>query len=180
MFPSSHELQKSQRESFSLWVEMPQRSPSLAVKWLDRLHNRTALLKVCYHVPPLLHYKWCPGTGFSLSHCEVSIHVFVCIHIQAKYSNGTTVETFSNLIFCTLLPFPSAFTSLCVVDRKPCVHLFCVPRNYVYYQFMLELTGHVLYKVWKLDASSPLTDNRSVHTPMCACALLLCTWFLIN
>jgi len=130
---------------------MPQRSPSLAVKWLDRLHNRTALLKVCYHILPLFHYKRCPGTGISLSHCEVSIHVFVRICVQAKYSNRTTVETILNFNLlrghCTLLPFSSAFTSLCVVDRKPCVHLFCVPCNYVYYQFMLELTGHVLYTV---------------------------------
>ena len=40
----------------------------LAVKQLDQLRCCTALLKVCHHVLPLLHYKWCPGTRFSLSH----------------------------------------------------------------------------------------------------------------
>ena len=40
----------------------------LAVKQLDQLRCCTALLKVFHHVLPLLHYKWCPGTLFSLSH----------------------------------------------------------------------------------------------------------------
>jgi len=37
----------------------------MAVKQLDQLRNRTALLKVCHHVLPLLHNKWCPSTGYS-------------------------------------------------------------------------------------------------------------------
>jgi len=49
--------------------------------------------------------------------CEVSIHVFVHIRVQAKNSNGTTVRMFSNFNLlhghCTLLPFPPAPTSLC-------------------------------------------------------------------
>ena len=107
--------EKLKRKFFPL-VETPQRSPRLAVKWLDRLHSRTALLKVCHHFLSLLHYKWCPGTGFSLSRglvlCGVSVHVFVHVRIQAKNSNRTTVRTFSNFNLlhgrCMLLPFPSA------------------------------------------------------------------------
>jgi len=118
MFLSSHQLQKSQRESFFPSVESPQRSPHLAVKWLDRLCSHTALFKVCHHILPLLHCKWCPGTGFHfLTLCEVSVHVFVHAHVQAINSKGTTVGMFSNLnllcICCTLLPFLSALTSLC-------------------------------------------------------------------
>ena len=57
MFPSSHQLHKGKLFFFPR-VEMPQKSPRLAVKWLVRLRSRTALLKVCHHVLPLLHYKW--------------------------------------------------------------------------------------------------------------------------
>ena len=43
--------------------------------------------------------------------CEVSVHVFVHICVQAKNSTGTTVRTFSNFNllrgFCTLLSFCS-------------------------------------------------------------------------
>jgi len=88
---------------------------ALAVKRLDRLHSRTALLKVCHRfLPPLHIVSW---YSF-LVLCEVSIHVFVHVRVQAKNSNGTTVRTFSkfNLLHgrCTLLPFPSALTSLSV------------------------------------------------------------------
>ena len=44
--------------------------------------------------------------------CEVSVHVFVHIHVQAKKSNGTTIGMSSNFNLlrghCMLLPFPSA------------------------------------------------------------------------
>jgi len=94
---------------------MPQWSPHLAVKWLDRLRSPIALLKVCHHFLPLLHTtKGVLVLGFLfLVLCGVSIH----IRVQAKNSNGTTVRTLSNFNLlcgrCTLLPFPSALTSLC-------------------------------------------------------------------
>jgi len=107
MYPSSHQLSGNTPE-----VSL------LAVKRLDRLHSRTALLRVCHHFLPLLH-----SNGvlilvfFFLILCGVSVQVFVHVCVQAKNSNGTTVRMFSkfNLLCgcCTLLPFPSILTSLC-------------------------------------------------------------------
>ena len=44
--------------------------------------------------------------------CEVPIHLFVHVHLQAKNSNGTTMETFSILIFCVVLAHPLPFLPL--------------------------------------------------------------------
>ena len=92
------------------------RSPTLAVKQLDRLCRHTAFLKVCHHVLPLLHYKWCPGTGFSLLIlCKVYTHVSVHICVHAKIVTGLRGNIFKfNLLHnhCTFLPFPSTLTSL--------------------------------------------------------------------
>ena len=115
MFLSSHQLQKSQSEGFFPWVEMSWRSPSLAVKRLDRLSRHTAFLMVCHHVP-LPHYKRYPGTGFSLLiFCEVSAHVSVHVRVHAKIVTGLCGNIFKfNLLhgYCTFLPFPSTLTSL--------------------------------------------------------------------
>ena len=91
-------------------VEMPWRSPCLAVKRLDRLYRcHTALLKVYHHGLALLPYKWCPGTGFSLSHSLwISVHVFVHVCVQAENSDGTTVGPFSKFLsFAWSLHAPS-------------------------------------------------------------------------
>ena len=68
---------------------MPQRFPHLAVKQLDQLCSRTALLKVvtmsflCFTTTGVL------VMALSFILCEVSVHVFVHIHVQAKNSSGT-------------------------------------------------------------------------------------------
>ena len=81
-------------------VEIPWRSPCLAVKWLDRLHHHKVLLKVCHHVLPLLHYRWCPGTGFSLSHplwnLHTHLHPLAC---NLKIATGLPWECYQILIY---------------------------------------------------------------------------------
>ena len=80
------------------WVETSQKSPCLAVKRLDWIRSRTALLKVCHHFLPLLHYKWSWYWLFSFSSFSSSFveSPFMCTRsLQAKNSNGTTVRTFS-------------------------------------------------------------------------------------
>ena len=84
---SSHQLQKTEGTFFPQ-VEMPWKSPRSAVKWLDRLFR---------------HYKWCPGTGFSLFRSLWSLCSCVHVYLQAKNSNRTTIGTFSNLIFCMVI-----------------------------------------------------------------------------
>ena len=68
-------------------------------------------------VNPVLNY-----TVFLIL-CEVSVHVFVHVCIQAKNSNVGTCSNF-NLLHgcCTLLPLPSALMSLCApggAERAP-------------------------------------------------------------
>ena len=46
----------------------------LPVNQLGGLYCHTALLKVCYHVLPLLHYKWGLATGFCVFHPLWSLH----------------------------------------------------------------------------------------------------------
>ena len=62
----------------------------MAVKRLDRLRSRTALLKVCQHSFLCFTTNGVLVLAFLfLILCEISIHVFVHIHVQAKNSNGT-------------------------------------------------------------------------------------------
>jgi len=143
----SHQLQKSCRESsFREW-KRPKGLLGLAVNWLDRLRSRTAFLKVCHRFLPLLHSN--SVLVLFLVLCEVSVHVFVHVRVQAKNSNGTTVRTFSNFNLlcgcCTLLPFPSTLTSLCaprimvmhhmfssVVVRHLAINTYCTTGGQVY------------------------------------------------
>ena len=116
---------------------MPWRSPCLAVKRVDWLHCHIALLKVCHHVLPLLH-KWCPGilAFFFLILCEVSVHVFVHVCVQAKSSNGTTMETFSKFSLlhccCTLLPFLPLLRH----------YVLCMHKSYYTYSSNCNASNH--------------------------------------
>jgi len=109
--PAVINSRKAQGKVLLPWVEMSKRSPHLAAKQLDRLHSRTGTSQGLSL--PLLHYKWCPGTGFSLSWdlvlCGVSVHMFVHVRVQAKNSNRTTVRMFSyfNLLHTPSLSFRS-------------------------------------------------------------------------
>jgi len=94
MSPSSYQLQKSWRESsFREW-KCPRGLLALAVKWLDRLHSCTAILR-SVTISFLCFTTNCVLVLF-LVLCDVSVHVFVHIHIQAKNSNRTTMRTFLN------------------------------------------------------------------------------------
>jgi len=52
-FPAVINSRKAERRVLSV----SRNALEVAVKWLDRLHSCTALLKVCHHFLPLLHYK---------------------------------------------------------------------------------------------------------------------------
>jgi len=110
MFPSSHQLRKSQGNIFPL-VEMLWKSHRLAVNQLGGLYCHTALLKVCYPCPSSASLQMGPcyvlGFVFFIL-CEVSIYMYV----QTKNSNRTTVATFQFLIFCMVVAFSSPFFSL--------------------------------------------------------------------
>ena len=76
MLPSSHELQKSRRESsFCKW-KCPRGLLDLAVKWLDRLRSHI-LLKVCQR---FLCFTTDSVLVLFLVLYEVSVHVFVRTH----------------------------------------------------------------------------------------------------
>ena len=78
------------------WVEMPKRSPRLAVKRLDRLHSRTGTSQGLSPFPSSVSLQMvCFSLSRDLVLCGVSVHVFVHVFVQAKNSNGTTVRTFS-------------------------------------------------------------------------------------
>ena len=156
MFPSSHQLQKSQREnSFREW-KCPRGLLGLAVKRLDWLHGRTALLKVC-HCFSFLCFTTNSVLVLFLVLCEVSVQVFVHVCIQAKKSNRTTVRVFSNFNLlcdhCTLLPFPSAPMSL------------WAPGNREYYTpCLVPLCGlQTQFCLWGTSLVSDITLGRGLH-----------------
>ena len=106
-FPSSHQLQKSRRESFFCeW-----KCPGGLLTWLWSAGSTTLSYSTSQGLSPCLFATMsfpCFTTNdvlvlacLSLILCEVSVHVFVHIHVQAKNSNRTTVGTFSNFnLFC--------------------------------------------------------------------------------
>jgi len=114
MYPSSH--QQAEGKVLSTSGNIPE--VSLLGCEAAESTTCTALLKVYHHFLPLLHkmVSWCWLFLF-LVLCGVSIDMFVHVRVRARNSNGTTVRTFSNFNLlhgrCTLLPFPSALTSLC-------------------------------------------------------------------
>ena len=92
-FPAVLNSRKAKGEVFSTSGNSP-RYLQLAVKRLDQVRSRTALLKVCHHFLPLLHYTWCPGIGLSIF-CMViaciacsclSFHSYIIMCSWAKYS----------------------------------------------------------------------------------------------
>ena len=92
---------ESWRESsFHEW-KRPRGLLTLAVKRLDRLHSCTALLKVCHHFLPLLTTN--SVLVLFLVLCEVSVHVFVHVCIQAIIVTGLPWERFQILIFCVVV-----------------------------------------------------------------------------
>jgi len=84
--------------------------------------------------------------------CEVSVHMFVHVCVQAKNSNGTTVRMFSNFNLlrgrCMLLPFPSALTSLCAPVAGNVVRLF---QSHVGGHFMVVHHQGLSY-IWRKEA----------------------------
>ena len=89
---------ESRRESsFRKWKRFGG-LPPLAVKRLDRLRSRTALLKVCHRFLP----KHSVLVLF-LVLCEVSVHVFVHVRVRAKIVTGLPWERFPTLIFCVVV-----------------------------------------------------------------------------
>ena len=105
---------------FFPWVETSQRSPgsgceeagSINFQVVQHFSRSVTIFFLCFTTNSVL--------VLFLVLCEVSIHVFVHVCVQAKNSNGTTVRTFSNFNLlrgrCTLLPVPSALMSLCAPE----------------------------------------------------------------
>ena len=107
MFPSSHQLQKSRRESsFREW-----KRPRGLLAWLWSNYVVVQHFSKCVTIS-FLCFTTNSVLVLFLALCEVSVHVFVHVRVQAKNSNRTTVRTFSNFNLlhgrCMLLPFPSA------------------------------------------------------------------------
>ena len=104
MFPSSHQLQRE--SSFSDW-----KHPRGLLTWLwsdwigyvvvQHFSRSVTISFLCFTTNSVL--------VLFLVLCEVSVHVYAHIRVQAKSSNGTTVRTFSNFNLlhgrCTFLPF---------------------------------------------------------------------------
>jgi len=108
-FPSSHQLQKSRRESYFCEWKCPEVS-SLGCEAAGSTtlsYSTSQGLSLCLFATTSFPCFTTNGVlvlaCLSLILCEVSIHMFVHIHVQAKNSNRTTVETFSNFnLFCVV------------------------------------------------------------------------------
>ena len=113
MLCSSHQLQKSGRESFSVSGNAREDSLLGYEGLISFIVSRTALLKVCHDFLPLLHYKWCPGTGFSFSSFAKS--PYMCLYMftyQLKIVTGLLWERFQILIFCMVVTCSFPFLPL--------------------------------------------------------------------
>ena len=123
MYPSSYQHQKSRRESsFREWKCPRGLLAWLWSSWIDYVvvqHFSRLVTIPSSSSLQMVSWYWLFSFSSFVDH-GVSVHVFVHVRVQAKNSNWTTVRTFSNFNLlcgcCTLLPFPSALTSLCAPD----------------------------------------------------------------
>ena len=99
-FPAVINFRKAEEK-----VKMSRRLPHLAVKWLDQLCHRTALLKLsflCFTTNSVLVLAF---LYFIL--CEVSVHMFVHICVQVKKSNGGNVFKIQSFTWSLQAPYLS-------------------------------------------------------------------------
>ena len=151
MFPSSHQLQKSRRESsFREW-----KRPRGLLAWLWSNYVVVQHFSKCVTIS-FLCFTTNSVLVLLLVLCEVSVLVLVHLRIQAKIVTGLSWEHFQTLIFCAVIahsfPFLPLLRHICAPD------MYWTTEMHVTMTIMVQNTQNSS-EVWHMNHGSSIDNN---------------------